>query len=87
MRYVPNNKSVCFDVDAAPAERENLFIEKIKQGTVIFDFVKDPLSDIKFKEIKRGALNEMVEFITLNRGVLTDNIYPVAVNMVSRFRL
>ena len=69
--------------DATPADRENLFIEKINQGAVIFDFVKDPLSDIKYKEIKRAALNEMVEYVTVNRGVITDNIYPVAVNMVS----
>ena len=69
-------------VDSTPAEREGLLIQKINQGMVIFDFVKDPLSDLKFKEIKRAALNEMVEYVTVNRGVITDNIYPVAVHMV-----
>ena len=68
--------------DATPAERENLFIQKINQGAVIFDFVKDPLSDLKYKEVKRAALNELVEYVTMNRGVITDNIYPVAVQMV-----
>ena len=71
-------------LDATPAEREDLFVQKIHQGSVIFDFQKDPLSDLKFKEIKRAALNEMVEFITVNRGVVTDNIYPAAVRMVRR---
>lgn len=74
--------------DATPAERENLFIQKINQGAVIFDFVKDPLSDLKYKEVKRAALNELVEYVTMNRGVITDNIYPVAVQMfaVNTFR-
>lgn len=49
---------------------------------VLFDFVQDPLSDLKWKEVKRAALNEMVEFITQNRGVVTEAIYPEAINMV-----
>lgn len=68
---------------SSPAEREELLIQKIGQGAVIFDFLKDPLSDLKYKEVKRAALNELVEFVTVNRGVITDNVYPVAVQMVS----
>ena len=49
---------------------------------VLFDFVQDPLSDLKWKEVKRAALNEMVEYITQNRGVITDAIYPEAIQMV-----
>ena len=69
--------------DATPAEREDLFIQKLRQCMVLFDFVQDPLSDLKWKEVKRSALNEMVEYITENRGVITDAIYPEAINMVS----
>lgn len=69
--------------DATPAEREELFIQKIRQCCVLFDFVQDPLSDLKWKEVKRAALNEMVEFVTHNRGVLTDAIYPEGIHMVS----
>ena len=32
--------------------------------------------------MKRAALNEMVEFVTHNRGVVTDAIYPEAIQMV-----
>lgn len=50
---------------------------------VLFDFVQDPLSDLKWKEVKRAALNEMVEYISNSRGIITDSIYPEAVQMVS----
>ncbi|XP_059168593.1 serine/threonine-protein phosphatase 2A 56 kDa regulatory subunit gamma isoform-like isoform X4 [Physella acuta] len=69
--------------DATPAEREELFIQKIRQCCVLFDFVQDPLSDLKWKEVKRAALNEMVEYVTQNRGVITENIYPEAIHMFS----
>ncbi|CAK8678164.1 serine/threonine-protein phosphatase 2A 56 kDa regulatory subunit gamma isoform-like [Clavelina lepadiformis] len=74
--------------DAAPNDIESLFTRKLQQCCVVFDFVTDPLSDLKWKEIKRGALNEMVEYITHNRGVVTEPIYPEAVHMfaVNTFR-
>ena len=56
--------------------REELFIQKIKQCQVLFDFIADPLSDLKWKEVKRAALHEMVEYVTNNRGVLTESVYP-----------
>lgn len=70
-------------VDAAPVEREELFIKKLRQCCVLFDFVSDPLSDLKWKEVKRSALQEVVEYLTTQRGVITEAIYPEAVNMVS----
>jgi hypothetical protein len=57
-------------------------VQKIQQCCVLFDFVADPLSDLKWKEVKRGALLEMVEYVTSQRGVITEVIYPEAVNMV-----
>lgn len=51
---------------------------------MLFDFISDPLSDLKFKEVKRAGLNEMVEYITHNRDVVTEAIYPEAVIMVGR---
>ncbi|XP_033227027.1 serine/threonine-protein phosphatase 2A 56 kDa regulatory subunit gamma isoform isoform X2 [Belonocnema kinseyi] len=69
-------------------EREELFIQKLRQCCVLFDFESDPLSDLKWKEVKRGALHEMVEYVTENRNVITEAIYPEAVNMfaVNLFR-
>ena len=74
-----------YTTDATPAEREDLFVQKIRQCMVLFDFVQDPLSDLKWKEVKRAALNEMLEYITNSRGVVTDAIYPEAIQMVSHF--
>ncbi|XP_064412698.1 serine/threonine-protein phosphatase 2A 56 kDa regulatory subunit delta isoform isoform X2 [Latimeria chalumnae] len=69
--------------DAPSQEREELFIQKLRQCCVLFDFVSDPLSDLKYKEVKRAGLNEMVEYITHNRDVVTEAIYPEAVIMFS----
>jgi serine/threonine-protein phosphatase 2A regulatory subunit B' len=60
-----------------------LFIEKLQQCSVIFDFSTEPLSDLKSKEIKRQNLNELVEYITTNRGVLTDAVYEEIIRMFS----
>ena len=73
--------SICF-LDANPNSREELFVQKLQQSCIIFDFNRDPLSDLKYKEVKRAALNELVEYITLNRGVISEAIYPEAVQMV-----
>lgn len=70
-------------VDVAPAEQEKLFVQKLRQCCVLFDFVSDPLSDLKWKEVKRAALSEMVEYITHNRNVITEPIYPEVVHVVS----
>uniref|UniRef100_A0A671TV18 Serine/threonine protein phosphatase 2A regulatory subunit n=1 Tax=Sparus aurata TaxID=8175 RepID=A0A671TV18_SPAAU len=74
--------------DVAPAEQEKLFIQKLRQCCVLFDFLSDPLSDLKWKEVKRAALSEMVEYITHNRNVITEPIYPEVVHMfaVNMFR-
>lgn len=68
--------------DAPLVEREELFVQKLRQCCVLFDFVSDPLSDLKYKEVKRAGLNEMVEYITHNSDVVTESIYPEAVLMV-----
>uniref|UniRef100_A0A8C9VBS1 Serine/threonine protein phosphatase 2A regulatory subunit n=1 Tax=Scleropages formosus TaxID=113540 RepID=A0A8C9VBS1_SCLFO len=74
--------------DVPPAEQEKLFIQKLRQCCVLFDFVSDPLSDLKWKEVKRAALSEMVEYITHSRNVVTEPIYPEVVHMfaVNMFR-
>jgi serine/threonine-protein phosphatase 2A regulatory subunit B' len=69
--------------DAPTAEREQLFVQKLRQCCLLFDFADEPLSDLKWKEVKRAALLEMVEYVTSQRGVITEAIYPEAVNMVS----
>ena len=36
--------------DAEPAAKEEIIIQKLRQCSVVFDFL-DPLSDIKYKEV------------------------------------
>ena len=69
--------------DAPLVDKESLFIQKLQQCCVLFDFAVDPLSDLKYKEVKRAALNELVDYITHSKGVLTEHIYHPAVYMVS----
>lgn len=63
-------------------EREDLFIQKLQQCCVLFDFSFEPLSNLKCKDIKRQALHELVEYISQN-NVITEAIYPKVVHMVS----
>lgn len=64
-------------------DRHDLFLKKIGQCTVVFDF-NDASSELEGKEIKREALTEILEYITGNRGVITEQVYPAVVNMVCR---
>jgi len=68
--------------DAVPQERQDLFIKKLQQCCNVFDFM-DPVSDLRGKEVKRGTLNELVDYITSERGVLTEPVYPEIVRMVA----
>lgn len=65
----------------AHIDRQELFLRKIGQCAVVFDF-NDASSELKGKEIKRQALTEILDYITNNRGVITEPIYPEVVNMV-----
>ncbi|CAO3645552.1 unnamed protein product [Mucor hiemalis] len=60
--------------------RPDLFIQKIKQCTVVFDF-SDASAELREKEIKRQTLQEILEHISMNRGVLAENVYPEIVHM------
>lgn len=69
-------------VDLSSMEQEELFIRKLRQCCVSFDFM-DPVSDLKGKEIKRAALNDLSAYITHGRGVLTEAVYPEIIRMIS----
>lgn len=65
-----------------PEKREELFIQKLGQCSVVFDFVPDILSDLKDKEVKRDALHELTEYLVDDGGTITDAMYPEVVSMV-----
>ncbi|KAG0052846.1 hypothetical protein BGZ83_002054 [Gryganskiella cystojenkinii] len=66
--------------EVAHIDRQDLFLRKIGQCAVVFDF-NDASSELKGKEIKRQALTEILDYITNNRGVITEPVYPEVVNM------
>ena len=76
------NQWLFLSPDASAAEKPSLFMKKIDQACFVFDF-DDPMSDIKSKEIKRAALNEIVEHITTAKGALTEPVYSELIRMVS----
>ncbi|KAA0723183.1 PP2A B subunit isoform B'-beta [Triplophysa tibetana] len=68
--------------NAPVAELHDLFCKKLQQCSVLFDFL-DCVADLKGKEIKRAALNELVESVATSRGVLIEPLYPEAIKMIS----
>ncbi|KAG0380989.1 hypothetical protein BGX24_001698 [Mortierella sp. AD032] len=66
--------------EVAHIDRHELFLRKIGQCAVVFDF-NDASSELKGKEIKRQTLSEILDYITNNRGVITEPVYPEVINM------
>lgn len=69
--------------DVPAPEQPELFLKKLQQCCTVFDFM-DTLSDLKMKEYKRSTLNELVDYVTVSRGYLTEQAYPDVVKMVRR---
>ena len=69
--------------EVPPGRRQDLFMQKIDQCNVIFDF-NDATGDMKSKEIKRLALHELLDYVANNRQVITDAMYPRVVDMFSK---
>lgn len=66
--------------EVLPEEQIPLFIQKIDQCNVLFDF-GDPTFDIRGKEIKRSTLQELIQFISSNRFTYTEEMYKHVINM------
>ncbi|KAJ7219204.1 protein phosphatase PP2A0 B subunit gamma isoform [Mycena pura] len=67
-------------METPPSERAQLFVKKLHQCRVLFDF-NDASSELKGKQVKAQALHEMLDYITTQRGVITENIYPEVIGM------
>eukprot|EP00038_Savillea_parva_P006662 m.165096 g.165096 ORF g.165096 m.165096 type:complete len:577 (-) comp12512_c0_seq1:259-1989(-) len=66
--------------DTPPKDKPELFIKKLRQCNALFDFT-EAVSELKSKEIKRAALNELIDYVAHNRRVITEAVYPEVVNM------
>lgn len=69
--------------DVAPADQTELFIRKLQQCSVVFDF-NDASADLQGKGIKGQALHEMLEYITTPRVAIPEQVYVEVIAMVSR---
>ena len=72
--------------EVPPSEYEALFIKKLRQCCVVFDFM-DAVSDIKAKEVKRNTLTELLDSLNKNRLVIPEALYPEIIRMVSALSL
>ena len=70
-------------LEVPPNKRQDLFVQKVQQCNIIFDF-NDAAADTKSKEIKRLALHELLDYVANNRQVITEPMYPLAVEMFSK---
>ncbi|KAI6005504.1 phosphatase 2A regulatory B subunit-domain-containing protein [Pisolithus albus] len=68
--------------EVPPSERSLLFVKKLNQCRVLFDF-NDASSELLGKQVKAQTLHEILDYITTQRGVITENIYPEVFNMFS----
>lgn len=75
-------ESNTYFLDTPAAEQPELFVQKLRQCQVIFDFY-DPVAQLKSKEVKRATLNELIDFVTTSKGVITEPVYPEVVKMVN----
>ncbi|EJT47082.1 B-type regulatory subunit of protein phosphatase 2A (PP2A), Rts1p [Trichosporon asahii var. asahii CBS 8904] len=66
--------------EVRPEDRNDLFIQKLQQCRVVFDF-NDASLELRGKQVKAQTLHEMLEYITQQRGVITESIYPEVVGM------
>lgn len=66
-----------------PEEQISLFIQKVDQCNIIFDF-SDPTHDIIGKEVKRVTLQELIQFIVSNRFNYTDEMYRHVIAMFKK---
>lgn len=68
--------------DVPNAEKQNLFIRKLKLCCAVFDFT-DPTKNLKEKDIKRQTLVELVDYVSSANGKFPEVVMQEMVKMVS----
>ena len=68
--------------DTPTDQHSELLKKKLALCSLVFNFM-DNSSDLRAKEIKRACLNELIEYISTNRGVLGEVIYQPIISMVA----
>ncbi|CAL8071906.1 unnamed protein product [Calicophoron daubneyi] len=68
--------------DVPATEQQELFIKKLQQCCVVFNFA-DSTSDMASKELKRRFLTELVEYVSVPRNVLHESTYQPIISMIA----
>jgi len=67
--------------ETSAAERNELFLKKLQQCCILFDFTAlEP--ENKGIEQKRQTLNELIDYIASNNGVIFEAAYPESIKML-----
>lgn len=66
--------------DVPAKDRPALIVEKLRQCSATFDFTI-ALNDIRSKDIKRSALNELIEYFSNPNNGIPAQVYPEMVQM------
>lgn len=68
--------------DVPSSEREVLFVRKLNQCCVVFDFTES-MKDLREKDIKRQTLLEVVEYVNSATGKFTETLIQEIIKVVS----
>ncbi|EPY51306.1 protein phosphatase regulatory subunit Par1 [Schizosaccharomyces cryophilus OY26] len=60
----------------------SLALEKLEQCCVLFDF-NDPSTDLYGKEVKREALQDLMDLVSVRKEAIDESLYPSIVHMFS----
>lgn len=67
--------------DTPASERNELFLKKLQQCGILFDFTA-PEPDNKGIEQKKQTLSELIDYVAGNNGVLFEAAYPETIRML-----
>lgn len=65
------------------AQKQNIFLQKLELCSFVFDFSEAGL-DMREKEMKRDALQDIVDYINIGGGTFTEEVSPAVVVMISK---
>ncbi|KAJ2600660.1 serine/threonine-protein phosphatase 2A 56 kDa regulatory subunit delta isoform [Coemansia sp. RSA 1804] len=71
-----------FRKDISEAKRKDLFVQKLAQCSVVFDF-QNYDDNIEGKEAKQQTLVEIIDYMADRVGIVTPDVYPTLFMMVS----
>lgn len=66
-----------------PTAQQDVFLQKLELCSVVYDF-SSAIKQVREKEIKREALQDLVDYVNVGSGKFTEEASPAVVRMISR---